>query len=139
MPPNIQRFLPMIVIFAALIFILPLLTKKSSGGGPSTSAKATSTQQAMTSIGTSEQTYLAAHGRYSAHVADLVALAPALATALGGGVTVSLDVSTDGKTYFAQAASDSLSLTSARNETKQIAQSCLVLKSGATCPVAVIK
>lgn len=135
MPPNIQRFLPMIVIFAALIFILPLINKKSSGG-PSTSTKATSTLQAMDSVGKAEQAYLAAHGRYSAQVADLVALAPALATTIGGGVTVSLDVSTDGKTYFAQAASDSLSVTSARNQTKVLASSCLSLKSGANCPVA---
>ena len=138
MPQNIQRFLPMIVIFAALIFILPLLNKKKSSG-PSTSTKATSTLQAMDSVGKAEAQYLAAHGRYSSHVADLVGLTPALATALGGGVTVSLDVSTDGKTYYAQAASDSLSLTSARSGAKTLASSCLSLKSGANCPVTAVK
>jgi len=63
-------------------------------------------------------------------------LAPALASDLGGGVTVALDVSSDGATYFAQVASDSLSLTRARDKTKVLAENCLSLKSGANCPAA---
>jgi hypothetical protein len=135
MPPNIQRYLPMLLIFAALVFILPQLTKKHSSG-LSTKQKATNTQQAMNLVGSTEKSYLAAHGRYSAQVADLVALAPAIANDIGGGVTVTLDVSTDGKTYVAEAASDSLSLTRARNANKVLADSCVSLKSGATCPAS---
>jgi hypothetical protein len=133
MPPNIQRFLPVIAIGLALIFILPALTKKHTTG-PSTTTKAANTQQAMNLVDKSEQQYLTAHGRYSSHVADLIAFAPALASDLGGGVTVALDVSSDGATYFAQVASDSLSLTRARDKTKVLAENCLSLKSGANCP-----
>ena len=133
MPPNIQRFLPLLVIFAAVLFILPMISKKHSSG-PSTKTKAASTLQAIDLVGKGELQYLTANGRYSSHVADLVALMPSLAAKLGGGVTVTIDVSTDGKTYFAQAASDSLSVTRARNESKVLASSCLSLKSGANCP-----
>lgn len=135
MPPNLQRYLPMLLIFAALVFILPQFTKKSSGG-LSTGTKATNTQQAMDLVGSTEQSYLAAHGRYTARIADLVAISPALVGDLGGGVTVTLDVSSDGKTYVAQAVSDSLSLSRARSTSKVLATSCVSLKSGATCPAA---
>ena len=135
MPPNMQRFLPLVLIGALLIFVLPALLKKHSTG-PSTKTKAADTQQTMNLVDKSEQQYLTAHSRYSSHVADLIALAPALAGDLGGGVTVALDVSSDGATYFAQVVSDSLSLTRARDKTNVIAQSCLALKSGANCPAA---
>ncbi len=52
------------------------------------------------------------------------------------GVAVAIDVSTDGKTYVAQVASDSLSLTRARNPSKLLSQGCVSLKSGAKCPAA---
>ena len=135
MPPQIQRYLPLIVIGLALIFILPALTKKHTTG-PSTSTKAANTLQAMLLVDKSEQQYLTAHNRYSSHVADLIALAPALASDLGTGVTVTVDVSSDGGTFFAQVLSDSLSLTRARDKTKVLADSCLSLKSGANCPAA---
>jgi hypothetical protein len=134
-PPNIQRYLPMLLLAAALLFILPQLTKKHSSG-PSTKTKAESTQQAMNQVGTAEKSYLAAHGRYTDKLADLIALTPALAANLGLGVAVVLNVSTDGKTFVAQVASDSLSLTRARNPSKLLSQGCVSLKSGAKCPAA---
>ena len=132
MPPNLQRFLPLLLIGAVLVFILPSLTKKRATG-PNTKTKVANTRQAMDLVDKTEQQYLTAHSRYSSHVADLVALAPALAGDIGSGVVVMLDVGSDGATYFAQVASDSLSLTRARDKTKVLAKNCLALKSGASC------
>ncbi len=133
MPPNIQRFLPLLVIVAALLFILPAITKKHSG--PSGKTKASATIDAMTLLSAAEKTYLAAHSRYSSHLADLVVLSPRLATALATGVTVStLDVASDGKSFLAQVSSDQLTLVRSRTADKLLVDVCTALKSGAKCP-----
>lgn len=130
-PPNIQRYLPMLVIFAAILFILPQFTKKSSHG-PSKGDRATATLEAINLVGNGEKAYLAAHGRYSSHLADLIATSPHLATDLASGVAVSLDVASDGKTFLAQATSDQLALVRSRTATHLLADSCTPLKSN--CP-----
>jgi hypothetical protein len=56
----------------------------------------------MRIVTSSEGKYLTAHGRYSAHLADLVTLSPRLAADLSAGVVVALDVATGGKTFLAQ-------------------------------------
>jgi hypothetical protein len=133
MSPNIRRFLPMLVIFAAILFIVPALTKKhgSSAAGKSTAA---ATTEAMGLVGAAEKRYLTAHGRYSSHLADLVASSPGLATDLAAGVTVTLDVASDGKTFLAQVSSNQLDLVRTRNAAKIVAESCKALASGAKCP-----
>ena len=133
MSPNIRRFLPILVIFAAILFIVPALTKKhgSSAGSKSTAA---ATNEAMGLVGAAEKRYLAAHGHYSSHLADLVASSPGLAADLAAGVTVTLDVSSDGKTFLAQVSSDQLDLVRTRNATKILAESCKALASGVKCP-----
>jgi hypothetical protein len=135
MSPNIRRFLPMLVIFAALLFIVPALTKKhgSSAAGKSTAA---ATNEAMGLVGAAEKRYLAGHGHYSSHLTDLVASSPGLAADLAAGVTVTLDVASDGKTFLAQVSSDQLSLVRSRNAAKILAQGCKALASGVKCPVA---
>jgi competence protein ComGC len=128
--------LPLLIIFAAVIFILPALTKKSSST-TSSATKATTTFDAMKRVETSEQRYLAAHSRYTSHLADLVTLGPALAGDLST-VTIQLDVSSDGQTYLAQASSDVLSLVHAGGKTATVANTCTVVKSGkgVKCPAS---
>jgi hypothetical protein len=136
-PPNFQRFLPFILIAFVLLFVLPtLLKKKSTAPGPSPKTRAAQTIDAVDLIDQAEQGFQAAHGRYSAHLSDLVALRPRLAADLVIGLTVQLDAGTDGQSYVAQVASDVLSLVRSRTGSKVTARSCLVVKSGSgvACP-----
>ena len=123
----------MFALLAAVLFIVPALTKKHSG--PSGATKATMTLDALNRVGEGEKRYLGTHARYTAHVADLISLEPTLAADLTT-VRIQLDVSSDGKTFLAQASSDVLSLVRSRDATKVLASSCTVLKSGkgVDCP-----
>jgi hypothetical protein len=129
-----RRLLPMFAILAAVLFIVPALTKKHSTG-PSSATKANAALDALNRVDKSEQRYLSAHTRYTSHVADLVTLAPKLAADLAT-VRIQLDVSSDGQSFLAQVSSDSLNLVRARNKTAISANSCTVLKSGkgVACP-----
>jgi hypothetical protein len=132
--PNIRRLMPMFLVLAAILFIVPALTKKHSSG-PSGSTKATATTDAMLRVGTSEQRYRDAHARYTAHTADLVALNPPLAADLAS-VSIQLDVSTDGQSYVARVSSDVLSFIRVQSKAAVVKRSCTVLKSGkgVACP-----
>jgi hypothetical protein len=136
MSPNIRRFLPIILVAFFLLFLLPSLLKKKSASGPSTSASATQTINAMNLIDKGEQAYKAAHGTYTAHLADLVATSHGLANDLVIGLAVQLDAGSDGKSFVAQVESSVLSLVRARSGKKLIAHSCLIVKSGSgvKCP-----
>jgi hypothetical protein len=132
-PPEIRKFLPLIALGLFAVLILPsILHKKSSG--TSASSVATSTTSALAQIDSGEQAYKSAHGRYTDKVADL--LTPTLAEDLGFGLLIDLGVSTDGQTYYGRVTSTALSLVRARKGEKQIADSCLVVKSGkgVSCP-----
>ena len=135
MPPNFQRFLPLILLAALAIFVLPTVLKKHKSG-PSASTRATQTIDAMNLIDKGEQSYRAAHSRFTPHLADLLTTSARLASDLAIGLSVQLDVSTDGQSFLAQVSGDNLSLVRARNESKITAQSCLILKSGSgvKCP-----
>ena len=136
MPANFQRFLPILLIVFFLLFIVPALLHKSSSKGISASTLSTQTIGAMSIVDKTEGAFRTVHRSYSAHVADLLTLDHALGTALGEGVVVSLDVSSNGQTYYAQVASSVIGLFRARTAGKQILNSCLVIKSssGVACP-----
>ena len=135
MPPNFQRFLPLVLIGALAIFVLPALLKKHSSA-PSAKTKAALTIDAMNLIDKGEQGYLAGQGRFTSNLADLLSASPRLAGDLAIGLRVQLDASTDGQSYLAQVAGDNLSIVRARSKAKVTAQSCRVLKSGSgvKCP-----
>jgi hypothetical protein len=135
MPPNFRRFLPFMLIAVVFLFVVPMLFKKHTSG-PSTGTRATQTIAAMNLIDKGEQSYRAAHGRFTSHLADLLPLRTQLAGDLAIGLSVQLDASTNGQSFLAQVASDVLSLVRARGGDKVTAQSCLILKSGSgvTCP-----
>ena len=137
MPPNIRRFLPIILVAFFLLFLLPTLLKKKSTSGLSSAARATQTINAMNLIDKGEQAYKTAHGSYTAHLADLVATSHALAKDLVIGLAVQLDAGSNGQSFVAQVESSVLSLVRARSGKKLIADSCLIVKSGSgvKCPV----
>jgi hypothetical protein len=136
-PPNFQRFLPLVLVGALAIFVLPSLLKKHSSA-PSASTRATKTIDAMNLIDKAELDYKAAHSRFTPHLTDLLPANSRLAGDLAFGLDVQLDVGTDGQSFLARVASDNLSLIRGRSNGKITAQSCLVLKSGSgvKCPAA---
>ncbi len=139
MPPNLQRFLPIILIAFVLLIVLPAIFKKSSSSNSvSAGTLSTETIGAMSLVDKGEQAFRAAHGGYSARIADLIELERPLAHDLGDGVVVSLDVSADSKTYYAHVSSTALSLVRARTGAKKLVATCLVVKSGSgvSCPKA---
>jgi hypothetical protein len=118
-----------------LLFVLPAILKKHTSG-PNAKTRATDTIGALNLIDQGEQTFKAAQGRYTSHLADLVPGHKQLAADLAIGLDVSLDTSTDGQSYLARVSSDVVSLVRGRTGTKVTAKSCLVLKSGSgvNCP-----
>jgi hypothetical protein len=138
MPPNFRRFLPFVLIAAAVFFVLPALLKRHTSGS-SAGTIAAATIDAMNLIDKGEQSYKTAHGRFTPHLADLLPLNTRLASDLAIHLGVQLDVSTNGQRFLAQVASDVLSLVRARTDNKITAQSCLILKSGSgvKCPAPI--
>jgi len=136
MPPNLRRFLPLILVAFFLLFLLPTLLKKKTTSGPSASARAAQTINAMNLIDKAEQAYKTAHGGYTAHLADLLAMSHGLAHDLVIGLAVQLDAGSDRQTFVAQVESNVLSLVRARSGKTLIAHSCLIVKSGSgvKCP-----
>jgi competence protein ComGC len=135
-PPNFQRFLPLLLVVVLLLFVVPSLLKKKSSSGQSASARATLTIDAMSLIDKGEQAYKAAHGAYTSHLADLIAVGHRLASDLASGLAVQLDAGSDGQSFYARVEGDNLSLVRERSGNKLIANSCLILKSasGVRCP-----
>jgi hypothetical protein len=135
MQPNFRRFLPFVLIAAVVLFILPQLFKKHTSGS-TVGARATTTIDAMNLIDKGEHAYKTSHPRFTTHLADLLLTNTRLASDLATPLSVQLDVSTNGQSFLAQVASDTLSLVRARSASKLTAQSCLILKSGSgvACP-----
>jgi type II secretory pathway pseudopilin PulG len=134
-PPNLQRYLPILLVVMLLVFVVPSLLKKKSSGS---SAKTLSAQtiDAMNLIDQAEQSYRQTHGRYAAQLADLLPNHPRLAADLAGGALVAIDAATDGQTYLQQVRNTNLGLVRSRSRGRLIANSCVVLKSasGVSCP-----
>ena len=137
MPANFQRFLPLILIIFLLLFVLPAILKHhSSSKGLTSKELSQETIATTTKVDALQQQFRTAHKGYTDSVADLLAMDHALGKALGDGVVIALDVSTDKQTYYAQVASSVIQLTRAREGSRVIAKSCTVIKSGSgvACP-----
>jgi len=135
-PPELRRFLPLMLIAVFGVILLSSVFRHSSKSGLSNGDKATRTREATKLIESGEQSYQAAHGRFTQHLADLVGAKPRLALDLAAGLDVRLDVSTKGQTYIVQVTSDVLRLVRVHKGANVTARSCLVLKksSGVNCP-----
>ena len=127
---NFGRSPLLIIVALFLVFIIftSVLGRRSSSS-LNDSDRALRTQQTLTRVMNAEATYLQNNGHYAGHVADLVPLAPKLAIDLTDGIaTIQIDSSGD-KAYFVQVTSSVVSFTRAFQDGKQVAASCLQLKS----------
>lgn len=134
---DMRRFLPFMLIAFALLFILPQLFRHS-GGSRSLSAKnrGALTLDAINRIDGAEQRIFESSGKYTAHLADLVARDKVLASEMTVPLQVDLDVSENGKSYVARVSSDVISAAQARSGSALVDRSCRELKttSGLDCP-----
>ena len=134
---DMRRFLPIMLIAFAALFILPQLFRHSSSKTLSAKDRAATTLDAIERIDRAEVKALAAGGSYTSHLADLVAADKHLAAELTVPLNIEIDVGTAGKSYLVRVSSDVISYARARNATKVTARSCRVVKSssGVKCPV----
>jgi hypothetical protein len=128
-PPELRRFAPLLLIVVAFLVVLPLL-RRSHSSGLSNADRATATKAALGAIDRGEVGYRAAHGRFTSHLADLVAGNKKLAGDLALGLVVELDVGSTGNSYLAQVQSSVLSLVRARTGSRITADNCQIVKKG---------
>ena len=133
---NMQRFLPIVLLLFAFLILSNIFLHHSSSKGMTAGDLSNATIAAMATVDRTELLYKTAHKGYTSHVADLITLDRSLAKDLGDGIGVSLDASTDGKTFYAQVQSSVLGLFRSRVGAKVVLKSCIVIKSGSgvACP-----
>jgi hypothetical protein len=134
-----RRFLPILLIAFAALFILPQLFKGGGSKTLSSKDRGRLTLDAIERIDRAEQQALTSTGRYTTDLARLVALDRVLATELTIPLTVDLDVGGNGKSYLARVSSDIVSAAWSRTGST-VVRSCRVLRSrtGVDCPVGTI-
>ena len=119
-----------IALFFLLFIVLSVVNRKSSSSLNDTD-RAVRTSQAIKRVTDAEAKYFQANGHYTGHLADLIPLAPKLATDLTDALlTVQVDSSGD-KAYFAQVGSAVVTFTRAYDNGKLVKKTCLQLKSAA--------
>jgi hypothetical protein len=134
---DMRRFLPIILIAFAALFILPQLFKHSSSKTLSSKDRATMTRDAMLRIDKGQKAAFAKDGKYTDSLADFVVADPVLAKELTVPLTIDLSTGAGGTSYVVTVSSDVLSVARARKGAKVISSSCRTIKSrtGYTCPV----
>jgi hypothetical protein len=133
---DIRRFLPILLIAFAALFILPQLFKGSGSKTLSSKDRGRLTLDAIERIDRAERQALSSTGRYTTDLAELVARDRVLASELTIPLTVDLDVGGNGKNYLSRVSSDIVSAAWSRTGST-VVRSCRVLKSGTgvDCPV----
>jgi hypothetical protein len=134
-----RRFLPILLIAFAALFILPQLFKGGGSKTLSSKDRGRLTLDAIERVDRAEQQALTSTGRYTADLAKLAALDRVLASELTIPLTVDLDVGGNGKSYLARVSSDIVSAAWSRTGST-VVRSCRVLRSrtGVDCPVGTI-
>jgi hypothetical protein len=133
---DMRRFLPILLIAFAALFILPQLFKGSGSKTLSSKDRAIITRDAMLRIDKAEKAAFAKDGRYSGNLADLVVDDKVLARELTVPLIIDIDLGTGGKSYVVRVSSDVLSVARARSGDAVVASNCRVVKrsSGVKCP-----
>jgi hypothetical protein len=138
---DMRRFLPILLIAFAALFILPQLFKGGGGGSKTLSTKDRGrlTLDAIERIDRAQQRTFASTGSYTADLTALVARDEVLGGELTIPLAVDLDVGTNGKSYLARVSSDVVSTAWSRRGAT-VFRSCRVLKSrtGIDCPVGTV-
>jgi len=134
---DIRRFLPIILIAFAALFILPQLFKGGGSKTLSSKDRAIMTRDAMLRIDKGQKATFAKTGKYTDSLADFVVADKVLARELTVPLIIDLSTSGDGKGYVVTISSDVLSVARARKGPKVVSSSCRTLKSrtGFKCPV----
>jgi hypothetical protein len=132
---DMRRFLPILLIAFAALFILPQLFKGSRSTTLSTKDRGRLTLDAIERIDRAQQQALSSTGKYTTDLVDLVARDRVLASELTIPLTVDLNVGAAGKSYLARVSSDVVSVAWSRAGST-VVRSCRVLKSrtGVDCP-----
>jgi hypothetical protein len=131
-----RRFLPILLIAFAALFILPQLFRGGNSKTLSSKDRATLTKDAIERIDRAERKAFAADGRYTGNLADLAVGDKVLARELTVPLTIDIDVGAGGKSYVARVSSDVISVVRARSGAKVVVRGCRVLKSSGSvkCP-----
>jgi hypothetical protein len=135
---DMRRFLPIILLAFAALFILPQLFKGGSSSKTlSSKDRAVLTRDAMLRIDKAEKAAFTKTGRYNDRLADLVVADKVLARELTVPLDIDLSTGEGSKSYVVAVSSDVLSVARARRGAKVVASSCRALKSriGYKCPV----
>src|SRR6266508_1729046 len=112
---DMRRFLPILLIAFAALFILPQLFKGGSSKTLSAKDRGLATRDAIERIDRGERKVFSTDGKYTPNLVDLVAADKLLASELTVPLTVDLDVSADGKSYLVSVSSDVISVVRARS------------------------
>jgi hypothetical protein len=133
---DMRRFLPIMLIAFAALFILPQLFRGSSSKTLSAKDRGVLTRDAMLRIDKAEKAAFARNGRYTGNLADLVVADKVLAQELTVPLTIDIEVGSRGTSYVVRVSSDVLSVARARTGDKVVASNCRVLKSSSSvkCP-----
>jgi hypothetical protein len=134
---DMRRFLPIILLAFAALFILPQLFKGGGSKTLSSKDRATMTRDAMLRIDKAQKAGFTKGGKYTDSLADLVVADKVLARELTVPLDIDLSTGAQGKSYVVSVSSDVLSVSRARSGAKVVSSSCRTLKSGTgyKCPV----
>jgi hypothetical protein len=115
-----RRFLPIILIAFAALFILPQLFKGGGSKTLSSKDRAIMTRDAMLRIDRAQKANFAKSGRYTDSLADFVVADKVLAKELTVPLIIDLSTSGNGKGYVVTISSDVLSVARARKGPKVV-------------------
>jgi len=133
---DMRRMLPFLLIAFALLFIVPQLFRKSSSTALSTKGRGILTLDATNRLDAAEQAVFTSTGKYTGHLADLIAKDKVLGSEMTVPLDVTIDVSDSGTSYVARVNSDVFSVAAFRSGESPAVVSCRSLKSrvGVGCP-----
>ena len=106
---DMRRFLPILLIAFAALFILPQLFKGGGSKTLSTKDRGRLTLDAIGRIDRAQQKEFSSSGKYTDDLAQLAARDKVLASELTIPLVVDLDISGNGKSYLARVSSDVVS------------------------------
>ena len=113
-----RRFLPIILIAFAALFILPQLFKGGGSKTLSSKDRAVMTRDAMLRIDRAQKASFAKTGKYTDSLADFVVADKVLANELTVPLTIDLSTSGNDRSYVVTISSDVLSVARARKGTE---------------------
>jgi hypothetical protein len=133
---DMRRYLPMLLLVFAALFILPTLLKGRSSKTLSSKDRGVLTIDAVNRIDNGQQAIFKTTRKYTSSIADIAIRDKVLSAELTIPLDVKLTTGSDGRSYVAQVTSDIFSLAVGRVGANAAVTSCRELKttSGVDCP-----